>query len=466
MLRCMSYKLTLSILICGNLWASGVSASQNVTQTAQQAISFSPDVQNSWYNFLKTGDDIDSARGGYKPTLDFHANYGREIRTGSGWSSGTESPFNGGRAELSFVQMLYDGFQTTGYVESAEGQQLVSYFQMLSQIQNTALDAYAAHLDVVRNRQLVSLAEDNLDQHQRVYRQVQRSSGAGVTNAADLDQITGRLSLAQANLITAKNELRKVESRYLRVVGSDAPVDLSVPDTMTLPPSSNDAEKEALKANPEFLGALYNIQASEAAVEASKSGYHPQVNLTARYGSQDYDDRGLDNSRTDGRIAIEFHYNLYNGGRDKAAIRKAYNEVNRSKAERDSVCYSLRQNVQVAFDDTRRVSEQIPVLRQHQQSSDRVRRAYQEQFLIGRRSLMDVLDSENEHFQASRALINAQYDQLIATARTKAAMGTLLPSLGVVRKDLPSLSDLDDNPVVVDPDTACPQGYAANSFQY
>jgi len=457
-------RIALSVLICSHLSATPALSAQVVSETASQAIEFSPEVRTSWYSFQGTGDDLDTARAGYRPTLDFYANYGREIRTGSGWSTGTQSPFNGGRAELSFVQMLYDGFQTSGNVASAQGTRLVSYFQLIEQVQDTVLNAVTAHLDVVRHRQLVQLAENNLNEHRKVYRQIELSSGAGVGNNADLDQITGRLALAHANLITARNSLRDVETRYQRVVGSMPPEDLLPPEPLTMPSSSTQALHSALKGNPGFLASLYRIQASEGSVKASKSGYHPELNLTATYGSQDYDDLGLDNSRTDGRIALELHYNLYNGGRDKAAIRKAYNGVNQSKAQRDSACTDVRQNIQVAYEDARKFQDQIPVLRQHLESTDRVRQAYKDQFLIGRRSLLDVLDAEDEYFQASRSLVNAEADYTLATAEIEAASGKLLSDLGIMKEDLPTLADLDAERIPVDPETACPSGSTASPY--
>ncbi|MBN7769672.1 TolC family outer membrane protein [Marinobacter daepoensis] len=452
----LSKTIAFSAFVLSASIALPLAASQTVSETAKQAIEYNPEVQDTWYRFQGSEYDLDSARAGYRPTIDLNANYGREIRSGSGWSAGTKSPFNGGRAEVSLVQMLYDGFQTSGSVASAEQSRIANYFQLVQQTQNTALDAYAAHLDVVRGRQLVELAEQNLKEHRKVFRQIQMSSNAGVGNNADLDQITGRLSLAHANLITSRSDLNAIESRYMRVVGAMPPAELSTPQESPVPYTAGQAFARALRDNPQFLSSLYRIKASEADVDASKSGYHPRVNLTARYGSQDYDDRGLDNSRTDGRIAIELHYNLYNGGRDKAAIKSAYNRVNQSKAQRDSACTSVRQNLQVAYQDTVTYKDQIPVLEQHKQASNRVRQAYKDQFLIGRRSLLDVLDAENEYFQASRALVQAELDYALATARTQNAMGTLLQTLGIMRDDLPSLSELGADAIAVDPNTACP----------
>ncbi|MCC5881061.1 MAG: OmpA family protein, partial [Halomonas sp.] len=85
-----------------------------------------------------------------------------------------------------------------------------------------------------------------------------------------------------------------------------------------------------------------------------------------------------------------------------------------------------------------------------------VRGAYQQQFDIGQRTLLDVLDSENEYFEASRAYANAQYDIALADARTLAAMGQLMQALGVMRDDMPTLAELGSDGVALDPSVLCP----------
>lgn len=91
----------------------------------------------------------------------------------------------------------------------------------------------------------------------------------------------------------------------------------------------------------------------------------------------------------------------------------------------------------------------------HPQSIDRVRGTYQQQFDIGQRTLLDVLDSENEFFEASRAYANAEFDLTLAQARTLAAMGQLMQTLEVARDDIPSLAELGYEGMAQNPEMAC-----------
>ena len=98
--------------------------------------------------------------------------------------------------------MLYDGFRTSNTVDRFKRIQLIRYFELISQTEQTALEASIALLDVQKFKELVQLAEANLQEHESVYQQIEQSVGAGVARAADLEQISGRLSLAQSNVLT------------------------------------------------------------------------------------------------------------------------------------------------------------------------------------------------------------------------------------------------------------------------
>ena len=116
----------------------------------------------------------------------------------------------------------------------------------------------------------------------------------------------------------------------------------------------------------------------------------------------------------------------------------------------------MRQTTQIAYNDAQRLREQLNYLNQHRLSIDRVRGAYQQQFDIGERTLLDVLDSENEYFDASRAYANAQYDITLADARTLAATGQLMQSLEIMRDDMPTLAELGNDGVAITPEILCP----------
>jgi len=423
-----------------------------VTSAVQTAIETNPEVRASWHQFLSAEDERDAAFGGYLPSIDARARYGLEHR-----NYGPVDEYDGYNGEITLTQMLYDGFQTSSSVARFEEQKLAAYFELLSSIEDTSLEVLRAYLDVARQRELLELARQNLETHQDVYEQVSSSAEAGVARAADLEQISGRLSLAESNLVTVASNLHDVKARYLRIVGELPPGEMDeVQLTAALVPETvAETLSIAYEANPGFRAAHREIEAAQANVRENRSGYHPRLDLVASYGHRSFDDVGFDNSETDGRVGIELSMNLYRGGSDRARVRSAYNQVNVAKDLRDKSCVDLRQQIQIAFNDVRNLETQIPVLNNHRLSSARVRTAYKDQFDIGERTLLDLLDAENEYFDASRAYVNALYDSRLAVARVQAGMGHLVTSLGLVRTGLPTLEELGAEPLTVTA-SACP----------
>lgn len=423
-----------------------------------KALETNPDVQARFHAFKASGYQVREARAGYLPSVDLTAAAGRSNRDYDGRGS-----YNSQQAEISLSQMLFDGFRTSAQVNHFDSARQVRYYELLNALEVTALDALAAYENVLRSRELVTLARENYAKHREVFNQIQERVNSGVGRRVDLEQVAGRLALAESNLLTEASNLHDATARYLRVVG-DLPAESMKPAVIegeVLPANVTQALQLAYQGNPGFHAAIKNISAAQAKVTMERSGYLPKAEIRARQGTNrnvnGFDDRyDPDNLGDQGVIELAITYNLYSGGANKAAVRRSLEEVNLAKDQRDQACTDLRLNTQVAYNDAQRISEQLASLQQHRISSDKVRVAYSEQFNIGQRTLLDVLDAENEFFQASRAYINAQIDLKLARARTLAAMGQLLPALDIVRNGISLLDNVGIEQLRVDAAAACP----------
>lgn len=428
----------MSLLLLGSLGTAATAAEStgNLEQSIRQAIETNPEVQARWHRLLALEHSLKASRSGYLPSLDASARTGRNDR-----NYGTHEAFSSSEAELALIQNLFNGFRTRGEVTQAREQQLIGYYEFVEQLENSALETFRAYHDVLRQRELVTLAEDNLQQHEKVFRQINQSASAGVARSVDLEQISGRLSLAEANLITEQSNLHDVSARYLRITGNQ-PASRLLPrdlDKSSIPANLRDALEGALVNNPVYLAAHHNIAASEAEIEIRKAGLAPTVDFAVRQSMDTHDDLGTRNRRNETTVGLELRYNLFRGGRDTHNIRSAHEEANAARDLRNKACVDLRQTLQIAHNDVLKLEQQLSALNQHRLSSARVRTAYKQQFDIGQRTLLDVLDAENEHFQASRAYTNAVHDLQIAMARALAAQGRLLETLGVTRTNMPEL---------------------------
>jgi len=426
---------------------------ETLKEATQKAVLRNPEVQARWHSFKEATENIDVARGGYYPKADLSAGVFRERLDEPGRSAET---FTRRGVTLQLNQMLFDGFATRSEVKRLSYAQRTRYYELLEASENTAQEVARAYNDVLRYRKLHKLAQDNYVAHRATFDQIQRRVQAGVARGVDLEQVSGRLALAESNMVTEASNLHDVSRRYQRLVGELPPTDMAEPAPLKagVPATAKEALIAAYQQNPALAASMENIVSAQAGAEGTRARFMPRVDLRAKK------DLGWDVEGIDGRtdltsVGVVLNWNLYNGGSDKATERQYWERVNIAKDLRDKTCRDVRQTLSIAHHDIGRLEEQKRYLDTHQLTTEKVMEAYRRQFDIGQRSLLDLLDTENELFQARRAYVNAEQDQASAYARTQASMGSLLATLGLQRLDTPGLSAQDEK-AEFDPATVCP----------
>lgn len=450
--------LSLAVMATFPMGAGAQEMPEALLQATRQAVAANPDVQARWHVFTGAEADQDFARAAYRPTVDLVAGVGREKRKSPGTPSNS---YTRSGVEASLTQMLYDGWFTPNEVERLGHARVTRYYELLETMEETALEVVRAYSDLLRYRQLVELAKANYVEHKLLHDQISERVKAGVSRGVDFEQATGRLALAESNLLTEASNLHDVTARYLRIIGVQPDPQLPSLDARHLaggvPLDSESAIKAALSDNYQLKASIANIMSRTVEVDSQKAGYRPRLDLRASEGHFRNLD-GVDGRSRERVIELVLSYNLYRGGADDARLQAAAEELNRSKDLREKACRDARQTLAIAWNDVQRLREQLAYLDQHQLSTEKSREAYRQQFDIGQRTLLDLLDTENEYFEARRAYVNATHDQIVAQARSLASMGQLLKTMGVVREDLPTVSDLGQNEdeYKADPETMCP----------
>ena len=222
--------------------------------------------------------------------------------------------------------------------------------------------------------------------------------------------------------------------------------------------------KNGLASNPALNAAYENVQAAKLGVETRKAAYMPRVDFRVRQ-SWDRNLDGVQGGSRDAAVELLLNYNLYRGGADKAREVQAAEFQNEARNLQEKACRDARQTLAIAYNDVVRLTEQLGYLDQHRLSTEKAREAYRQQFDIGQRTLLDLLDTQNEYFEAGRAYTNAYYNQFVAQARTLSTMGKLVPALNVARADMPTPKDVGQERVGLDPaELLVPQGDLADSL--
>jgi len=428
-----------------------------VAQSVQKAIEGNPEVAAKFNAFRASNDEIDVASGNWKPHLDVSGAAGKRAYDMTVGAPANPRFYEGGvRAELS--QLLWDGLATHNEVERLGHAKLERYFEFLDSTEQFGLEAAKAYYDVVRYRKLVALAEDNYIQHKYSFDQVQSRVSAGVGRGVDLEQVIARVALAESNLVTERANLHDVTERYIRIVGSVPPAEnvSAVSMVRPLPATEADAMRLAALQSPAVAGAIENLRSTRAAVAERKSPFEPKLEAHVRAATGHNLD-GLLYEKHDATAELALTWNIFNGGSDSARERQYASLLTQAENLRDKACVDARQTVSIAFNDVRKLNEQLGYLDRNVVSIQKARDAYRQQFDIGQRSLLDLLNSENELYTAKRSYVLAEEDLATAIVRTYAGMGTLVAGLGLKKPDTQNLApEADSWGIDGDASSRCP----------
>ena len=450
----MGSALACTLAFCGAAVAQPSGAPQDaLTVAVQKAITVNPEVTARLNAFRAGAAETDVVRGAWRPRVDADANVG--------WSRDGFDNRNPGSQNLSrsgvgvtVRQLLWDGYATRGEVSRLEHLRHARYFEFVDVTEQTALEAARAWYDVLRFRRLVELAEDNYVQHRLAHDQIESRVKAGVGRRVDLEQAAARLALAQSNLGVEVANLHDVTARYQRVVGDTPPAGKELGITLKegIPARLADTLAQATTRNAAIAAAVENLRAVSAQAEGQSSSYKPRVEARARAAAGN-NLGGSADQRSEMTAEITLSWNLYNGGSDDARARQLASLMTQAADNRDRSCRDVRQTAAIAFNDTGKLQDQIVHLERNMLAIARARDAYRQQFDIGQRSLLDLLNAENEVYTAKRSLANAEVDLRVAYVRTQAAMNTLSSGLGLARLDASIEPDADTSAAAT---TRCP----------
>ena len=415
--------------------AAGAQTTDPLGAAAQKALLGNPDVTARFNAYRAAADAVDAARGAFLPRVDLQATVGSVNDRVDSRSPVTDSDSHHGAA-ISATQLLWDGLATQSEVGRLGHEKLARYFEFVDASEQATLEVARAWYDVLRYRRLVKLAEDNYVQHRYLLGQIQSRVKAGVGRGVDSEQAAARVALAESNLSVETTTLHDVTARYQRLVGEAPPAQMALPKPLigALPASADAAVAAAAQRNAAISASIESLRAARAAGAVRRAAFQPTLEARVRSGIGHNFDAVLDQKRNTS-AEITLNWNLFNGGSDTARVRQAANLIEQAADLRDKACRDTSQTASIAYNDTQKLAEQLAILDRNVLSIEKARDAYRQQFDIGQRSLLDLLNSENELFAARRAYVNAEYDLGTAQARTQAALQQLTAQLGLARID-------------------------------
>jgi adhesin transport system outer membrane protein len=444
-------KLSSSALIVAlTLGLGGLAHGQTLKDAVETTVRSNPDVMFEANQRLANEEALKGARGGFLPKVDMFAGYGSEWSRNASTnalsnctaltcsSSNLQYAGNDGirlnrqEFQTTLTQMLFDGFGVLSEVNRQGARVESAAYKTMGVSDAMGLKAIESYLNVLRTRELTKLTKENLDTHLRIMDQIRIRSGGGIGRKSDLEQVEARVGLARANLTAAEANQRDAEINYMRVVGAK-PVALVKPESpasSALPGSDDDAVRVALENHPILKSARADVKAAEYQQQAAKSFMSPRFDAEFGIGNNQNLD-GQPGTNDEKFAMIRMRWNLFRGGSDYARINETGYFKVQSQDVMNRTARQVEESTRLSWNTMISSQARLPSLREHAVKSFETRDSYAQQFNLGQRTLLDLLDSENEAFTAQSNYITAQYLESFSRYRLLGDTGQVLSYLGV-----------------------------------
>ncbi|CAM4194534.1 TolC family outer membrane protein [Shewanella aquimarina] len=434
----------------------GAASSQTLEQAVAHTLDTNPDIRIAFNRFKAREEQVNQAIAGYMPSVDISGGYGWEqtnspsTRRRAGQGDVDEDgviELMRGEVGFSIKQMLFDGFYTSSEVDRFSFEASADQWALFAAAEDIALDVAKVYVNYIRSEQVLTLAEKNLQSHKDIYDQIKQRTDSGLGSVADLSQITGRLARANANVIAAKNNFFDAKAQFVRIVEKE-PENLivPVPDDDMLPTNLTDGLKVAQENHPILKSAASDISAAENERSSAQSNYYPKLslelggnwndNLDGEDGYSAFASQNVGGHNNDLVAMVRVKYNLFAGGKDLAREKEAAYKIGEAKEIRQRAYRQVVEGVNLAWNAYEMLEPQKLYIRDHVIAAKDTQVAYSQQFNLGQRTLLDLLDTENELFEARKDYLDAEYDEILSEYRILNATGRLLESLRVTRPDV------------------------------
>lgn len=375
--------------------------------------------------------ELRQARGLYLPSVDLEAGAGRRRLSNS--STGTLTSdhdyLKPGEVGLTVTQTLFDGGSRRSQVEQQAARVDGASFRVLERSEALALEVTQDYLEYILQGQIVKAAQDNVGFHSQILGNIEQSIKGGTLTDADRLQGVERQQAAAARLQEAKEELEATRIRFLQAVGEPI-TNASTPPSVAkfLPKTLNDAVFIAAKNSPRIYSANADIDAADAGVRGARANYLPKVDLegTARVGDDIDGDEGNTN---DYQVRVVARWNLYRGGIDTAREQEQIRRAGEQRYALAQVQREVEQSVRSAWNERTSRGTLAGILGKQAQTNAQLVSSYRQQFGVGQRSLLDVLDAQNTNFNTRVLADTARVASLFAEYKILAASGNLLQTM-------------------------------------
>lgn len=396
---------------------------ESLRSAVRHALNNHPEISALKYNRKAIGQELEAARGLWRPTVDVVAKAGGYVDTNT-----TQELY-----EISAIlsQPLFDGGRGS-FEKERQTERVKSANNRLADTANAiALRVTQAYTEVQRSYAIQSAAKRNLRALRNIAYLVNRRVSGGKGDRGEAAQAIARVAAAKAALAEASQRVRDAYALYITVVGH-RPRKLTSrsPRLSYMPRSLNRAISASRRHSPKILALRHDALAARAAIGTAKSFLLPKLNLEVS-GKYANELKGTSSRDAHGQAVVSLKWNLYNGGISAARVQEAKYRASESQALSRVATLNIEKEVRLSWSARLAARDRSAYLRRQLSANRSSLSVQKRQFEAGKRTLLDILDTQNEVFTAETALKTEIYVAKYNTYRILAAVGRLVTSLNI-----------------------------------
>jgi outer membrane protein, adhesin transport system len=414
-------------------------------EVLQSVANTNPEIKEAISNYESIKAEKSIAKQGYRPTI------GTEIVAGREYTDGTptgykEETYTSKTATVYARQNLYKGGETIAFNKETDARIKAAAYNALNVANEVFSKTTEAYINVLQAREQLKISEYNVLTQARILKQIKEKIDSGFGRISDLTNSESRLSLAKGNYISHQQTLNqavtKFHKRYGRFLQPEAFI---TPDQKYETPETVESTVSiAFDNHPAIDVAKYNILAKRYAYKKAKAAYLPSLDLELK-AQREEDTGGVEGDTDQASAMLILKYDFYDGGIRKGESNKSYKallkEYQRLYIERRN----LNEAVRLAWNILEAEDKKREFLAEHVALSKKTLAEFVEEYHLGRRTLLEILDMEKEHYNANSAYISSKYSFIIAYYQTSKAMGLMLHEFDTKILDKINLSHIKDD---------------------
>ena len=416
-------------VVCGLLVGPAVLGGQARGQTLNEALAAayanSPVLRAERAGLRATDEQVPQALSNWRPTIDVTGDIERSDTFGSNRSFGSKDQVRTPRGvALNITQPVFRGLRTLAATRQAENTVKTARARLLSTEQDVLLDAATAYMDVVRDQAVLDLDIGNENVLRRQLEAARDRFEVGEVTRTDVSQAEARLAGATAERIGAEGDLVASRAVYRNVVGG-APRTLTAPAPLGgLPADRETALGLARDDHPDVVSAVFDERAALDRVKGVGGELLPTVSLNAKV-RRDFETIATKSQFEEQSIGATLTMPLYQSGAVYSRLREAKQTVGQERLEVTQARRDVVQGVTQAWQALQTARARIVSFTAQVRANGIALEGVKREAEVGARTVLDILDAEQELLGANVDLVGAQRDEVVAAFELKAAVGQL-----------------------------------------